>query len=244
MSSRRNSYTANFKLQVVAFAETTNNSIAARRFSVHEKQVTEWRKKQNALSEMPKAKKAACGRRPMYPELEGKLASWIEESRSEGLIITRTAIRLRALKLIKTPEFAEKKPSDFVASVGWCTRFMSRQKLCVRARTKLAQKLPSQLENKIEVFQRYIIQERKRHDFELSQIGNMDETPVSFDLPSNYTIDRKGVKTVFVKTTGHEKCRFTVVLCCLANGTRLPPTVIFKRKTLPKDAKFSNGVIV
>ena len=54
MSSRRNSYTANFKLQVVAFAETTNNNIAARHFSIHEKQVREWRKKQNVLSEMPK----------------------------------------------------------------------------------------------------------------------------------------------------------------------------------------------
>ena len=82
---------------MVAFAETTNNSIAARRFSIHEKQVREWRKKKNALSEMPKAKKAARDRPPMYPELEEKLASWVEESRSEGLIITHTAIYLRVL---------------------------------------------------------------------------------------------------------------------------------------------------
>ena len=46
---------------------------------------------------MPKAKKAARGQRPVYPELEDKLASWIEESRSEGLIITRTAIYLHVL---------------------------------------------------------------------------------------------------------------------------------------------------
>ena len=58
MSSRRNSYTANFNLQVVAFAETTNNSIAARLFSVNEKQVRKWQKKQNILCEMPKGKKA------------------------------------------------------------------------------------------------------------------------------------------------------------------------------------------
>ena len=39
----------------------------------------------------------------------------------------------------------------------------------------------------------------------LSQIGNMDETPVFFDLPSNRTVDCVGSKTVSVCTTGHEK---------------------------------------
>ena len=61
---------------------------------------------------------------------------------------------------------------------------MSRHKFCMRARTKFTQKLPSQLEDKVNVFLWYIIQMCKKHDFDLSQIGIMDETPVSFDLPS------------------------------------------------------------
>ena len=72
--------------RVVDFAETTNNSIAARCFSVNEKQVRECFKKQNALYKMPKGKNAACGRWPMYPELEDRLAAWIEELRSQGTI--------------------------------------------------------------------------------------------------------------------------------------------------------------
>ena len=43
----------------------------------------------------------------MYPELEERLAAWIEESRSQGLIITCIAIRIKVLKLIKTLEFAD-----------------------------------------------------------------------------------------------------------------------------------------
>ena len=66
MPCKRNSYTANFKLKVIAFAETTNNSMAARHFSVNEKQVRDCWKKQNDLSEMPKGKKSAHGHRPMY----------------------------------------------------------------------------------------------------------------------------------------------------------------------------------
>ena len=72
----------------------------------------------------------------------------------------------------------------------------------------------------------------------------MDETPMTFDIPGNRTVHSKGEKTVLVKTTGHEKTHFTVVLACMADGTKLRPMVIFKRKTLPKNAKFPPGVVV
>ena len=50
-------------------------------------------------------------------------------------------------------------------------------------------------------------------------------------------------KTVLLKTTGHEKTHFTVVLACLADGTKLKPMAIFKRKTMPKD-NLPAGVVV
>ena len=54
----------------------------------------------------------------------------------------------------------------------------------------------------------------------------MDETPVWFDMPSASTVNNKGEKTVLVKTTGHEKARFTVVLACMSDGTRLNPMIV------------------
>ena len=71
----------------------------------------------------------------------------------------------------------------------------------------------------------------------------MDETLVSFDLPSNTTIDELGTRTVSIRTTGHERTNFTVVLTCMADGTKLPPLIIFKLKKIPK-GNFSSGVIV
>ena len=55
---------------------------------------------------------------------------------------------------------------------------------------------------------------------------------------------KKDIKTILVKTTDHEKTRFTVVLACLADGTHLKPMVIFKRKTVPKNLNFPRGVVV
>ncbi|KAG7166842.1 Pogo transposable element-like 84 [Homarus americanus] len=55
--------------------------------------------------------------------------------------------------------------------------------------------------------------------------------------------DATGAKTVTVKTCGHEKTHYTVVLACCADGTKLPPLLILKRKTLPKE-RIPNGVYV
>ncbi|KFD72355.1 hypothetical protein M514_15628 [Trichuris suis] len=71
----------------------------------------------------------------------------------------------------------------------------------------------------------------------------MDETPVYFDMPTNKTVESKGAKSVVVKSSGHEKTRFTVALACLADGTKLKPMVIFKRKKKPNVA-FPSGVFV
>ena len=61
----------------------------------------------------------------------------------------------------------------------------------------------------------------------------MDEVSLTFDVLSNRTVEVKGARMVAVKTTGHEKTHFTVVLACCADGIKLPPVIIFKRKMFP-----------
>lgn len=46
-------------------------------------------------------------------------------------------------------------------------------------------------------------------------------------------------------TTQHEKDHFTVMLACRGDSSKLPPyDVVLKRKTLPKNIQFPNGVLV
>ena len=80
-----------------------------------------------------------------------------------------------------------------------------------------------------------MIRLRKKNDYDLQQIGNMDETPMNFDMPPSRTVNTAGEKSIIIKTTGNEKNHFTVVLACLADGTKLKPMIILKRKTMPKD---------
>ncbi|KAG7165833.1 Pogo transposable element-like 4 [Homarus americanus] len=224
-------YDASFKLKVVRSAKVSNNSAAAREFGVNEKQVREWKKDEEKLIDIPRTKCALRRGKQQWPELEVKLFEWVNKNRVCGYVITRNAICIYAMKLAKSNPDTGK---DFKATRGWCSRFMNRKGLVLRQKTKIAQKLPHDLESKITCFQRYIIQIQRNHNFPLTCIGNMDKTSMNFDMISNRTVETKGSKTILVKTTGHEKAHFTAVLSCMADGTKLKPMIIFKRKTMPK----------
>jgi hypothetical protein len=77
----------------------------------------------------------------------------------------------------------------------------------------------------------------------LSQIGN-DQTPVFFDMLRNTTVQQKDSSAIFVRTSGSEKQHCTAILVVTANGRKLPPNVIFKRKILPKGMRFPPVILV
>lgn len=77
----------------------------------------------------------------------------------------------------------------------------------------------------------------------MGQTGNMDEVPLNFDVPLDRSVESKEAKTVIIKTIGHEKTHFMVVLACCADNRKLSRLLILKRKIMPKD-KIPAGVLV
>jgi hypothetical protein len=66
--------------------------------------------------------------------------------------------------------------------------------------------------------------------FKLSEIANMDQTPLAFDFMSTRTYDKKGAKTVWFKESrgGWYKRQATLQVCAFADGiNRLKPLLIF-----------------
>ena len=187
---------------------------------MNENLVRDWRKQIEKLKCMSKNKCSNQGKKCQWPELEDKLIVWIEEQRQSGYIMTRNMIRFKALAMTD-----ELNITGFQASNNWCTRFLARNNLALRQKTKIAQKLPIDLEEKIVDFHHFVL---NKGNYELVNIGNTGEMPVWFDMPSARTVATRGEKTVTTSTTGHEKSCFTVVLSCLADGTKLKRMVIFK----------------
>ncbi|CAI5462775.1 unnamed protein product [Closterium sp. Yama58-4] len=65
-------------------------------------------------------------------------------------------------------------------------------------------------------------------------IVNADQTPLFLEMPAERTLEMTGAHTVHVHTASYEKERLTVMLVVTAGGLKLPPFVVFKRKTLPQ----------
>ena len=66
----------------------------------------------------------------------------------------------------------------------------------------------------------------------------MDETHLWLD------ITRQGERTVCIRTTGHDKMRFTVVLAGMADGRKLRAFVIFKGVRPVAELMATQGVVV
>jgi len=88
--------------------------------------------------------------------------------------------------------------TDFAETTSWCERFMRRNGLCMCTKTTIGQKLPREYERKIIEFHKYVINMRKKLCFEIGQLANMDEVPLTFDVPSNKAVDVKSAKTIMI----------------------------------------------
>lgn len=240
MGKYLNSYTAAFKLKVVEYALEHGKRAAGRHFDVDEKCVRRWCGQKEHLASASSTRRAFRGKPCKYPEVENELLSYVTEVRNNGFALSTDMLRFRALELADAKGIPR---ADFKASAGWIRRFMKRKNLSIRRRTTMCQRLPGEYEDKLLSFQKYVIGLRHKNKYILSQIGNADQTPVWFDSPESCTIDIKGKKSVTVRTTGAERQRCTVMLCITADGRKLPPYVIFKRKTVPKEL-FPRGLIV
>jgi hypothetical protein len=115
--------------------------------------------------------------------------------------------------------------------------------LALRPRTTICQKLPKDFEQKLFNYKRYITNLRKTGNFLMGQMANADETAIYLDMPPNYTLEKKDVKEVPLKTTGCERVRLTVMLAATADRRKLPPLLILKRKALPKSEAFPKDII-
>ena len=90
--------------------------------------------------------------------------------------------------------------SCFIASKGWAKRVMHQMGLVLRRRTTICQKFSKDFEQKLLNYQRYITNLRKTGNFLMGKIANADQMAIYLDMPPNYTLEKKGVKEVLLKS--------------------------------------------
>ncbi|CAG8826111.1 109_t:CDS:2, partial [Gigaspora margarita] len=138
---------------------------------------------------------------------EAQLYEWIMELHKEVLAVNYSSIKIKIAKIIKlSAELAQDETKN---------RFLKWYDLFLCHKTNIMQKLPVDLEDKLLKFQQFVIYLCQKNDYPLGMIANMDETLVWFNM------------------VGNDKNQFTMVLTCLADGTKVPLVIIFKEKVWP-----------
>ena len=125
--SPRASYTASFKLRVVAYAVDNGNRAAGKQFNVDESCVRRWQSQREKLLKTPRNKRALRGRSAAYPELKKEVTEWITEKCKAGTAVSTNIICLKATSVAQKLGFEQ-----FKMSKCWCYRFMDRFGFSIR----------------------------------------------------------------------------------------------------------------
>jgi hypothetical protein len=189
-----------------------------------ERRIREWRQKKTVLEKLPGKKRRLeeGGRKAALPDMEEELIGWLEGCRAKNFRVTRKSLQRHATVLASTQGIVLSKLFfNFKASRGWLERFMKRHGFSLCRRTTVSQRLPKDLVLKVTAF--IMGTRRLSNQYALGSMGNMNETPLWLDMPGETTVPHTGVRSVPVRTTGHEKNQFTVVLSAMADGRKLKP---------------------
>ena len=110
---------------------------------------------------------------------------------------------------------------EFKASLSWCKRMIRRTGLFSLSMDPCPAP-PPMTSMRSGGLTRIVWESPQEH------MGNANQTPMFFDLPSSVTMNKKGDKSVPVKPTGNERSRVTVMLACLTDWTKLTPHCDFE----------------
>jgi len=219
-------------------------------YQIPRRTISDWVKKKKEIERVGKNSaikkqegELGYSRRVLWPELEDKLYSEFIERRKAGRIVKQEWFRIQSTFLFRSV-YPDVNAAIFSFSNRWFRGFLSRHRISLRSITKTAQKLPE--DYRILVinwlrFNRRNSQPRTacfwevslQHPvgrYELSNICNLDETPMPFEFLDGKTYNSIGEKTIWAKESksGWGKRHASLVLCVFGDGiARIPPMIIF-----------------
>ena len=123
-----------------------------------------------------------------------------------------------------------RKNMNIKSNINLIYKFLIQYGYSFRTKTHIRQSMEKSSLKEASLFWNEVYNNRLKYGFNTYGVGNMDETPIFFNMYPNKIIAKKGNKTFLIKTQSQEKCRISVILCITADGEKLPPFLIFKAK--------------
>ncbi len=200
-------------------------------------QIRNWAKQEANLSTLKNKKSrkrlSGSGPKPSFPEIEQQLLTWFQAKRDQKHQVSYESLAKQAKEIASELNVPVER---FPCSKKWVQNFCRRHSIGSRRVTHRGQQ-DNRADTEIKKVAEHFLEsvQQKTAGYSADKVFNMDETPCYFDMASDQTLHFKGDKNVDGTDTGHQKSRFTVVLCCSAEGKMVRALIIFKGlKNVPK----------
>ncbi|RLN96104.1 hypothetical protein BBJ28_00021979 [Nothophytophthora sp. Chile5] len=169
-------------------------------------------------------------------EAEEQIAMWIADLRREGVPVSLMMLTFKAQEMAIASGI---EAEEFSASSSWKKRFLATFRLSLGRKTRIGQIAPSDAEKVCRDFRLKVLATIEHH--KIVQIFNADQTAMNNEFLPSTTINETGSKTVWVRNSGAEKKRLTVMLLADSRGHKLTPFVILKQapSKVPKTQAFN-----
>ncbi|CAG8816905.1 26980_t:CDS:2, partial [Dentiscutata erythropus] len=114
-----------------------------------------------------------------------ELAEWVRALRDKLKPVSHIMIQNKVVSLAKSPKYIlyYSNINNFKWSNKWLDGFLRHNNFSNCHKTTVVQKLPAELETQRQEFLNFVQYRRIQYDYLLQLMGNMDETPLSFDMP-------------------------------------------------------------
>jgi hypothetical protein len=159
-----------------------------------------------------------------------ELVSFVKEWHGKGILVLRLCLIQKASDL--SPVFANK---TLCAQKTAISCFMAKNSLVHRMATHTAQSPPQEMCNKANGFLQEIVPIINNGNQLPPFTLNMDQTPVNHAMNPKDTINRRGTRTINLRTAGGDSRRVTVAITITVSGHQLPLLVVFKGKSIHLD---------
>ena len=169
-------------------------------------------------------RKVHPGRLSQLAPFQSELLTSVFEMRQQGLPVNTRTLRKEAARV--SGEFKLKSTKAKIASVY---RFIKKAGLSNRVSTHVAQKDHRETEEESTHF--VTLMRQKVSGMDPADVLNMDQTPIPYSFPSSRTLEKKGTKSIHVRTSTSDTKRATLAATVTASGELLTPFLIFKGKT-------------
>ena len=179
------------------------------------------------------------GRPLLLGEIDKDVADHIRSIREAGGIVNQAIVIATSRGLVKrkNPTLLSDAGGPLHIDKTWAVSFLKRLGYVKHKGTKAARKLPDDFDHQKSEFLRIIKETVTKYSIPLQLIFNFDQTGLKIVPVSNWTMPSEGSKQVAIIDL-EDKREITALLGSTADGSLLPPHILYQGKTDQCHAKY------